>query len=166
MIAVIINDANPVENVPAEAVEQIFTGKVGTWKTLPGQPAVEAFTRNDKSGTYKVFQELAMGGKPYAESSQKQPDNDRIVEAVASHPGGVGYVGLSYATADGVKPVAIDGIAPKPDNAATYPLSRKLFYYTIKGETGEDALAFIRWANSSDEAAEIIRDVGFLPAGE
>ncbi|WP_261344817.1 substrate-binding domain-containing protein [Neorhodopirellula pilleata] len=132
-------------------------------KRLAGEPLVKPFTRNETSGTFKVFQEIAMGGQEYGANTIKTGGNGEIAQNVADNLGGVGYVGLSYANAPGVKAVPIEGVTPDPANASTYPLSRKLFYYTIADKTSPEAMKFIKWSQSSTEAAAIITEVGFIP---
>lgn len=162
MIAVIVNENNDANNLPLDGVKMIFTGKVTSWKRLDGEPSVKAFTRDETSGTYKVFQDVALDGEPYGATTIKTSGNGEIAENVASNLGGVGYVGLSYAEAKGVKAVPVEGVTPDPSNADTYPLSRKLYYYTIEGKVSPEAQAFIDWATTSPEAAKIIASVGFI----
>lgn len=162
MIAIVVNEANPATDLPIDAVEKVFASEVTTWKTLPGTPAVTPFTRNESSGTFKVFQSVAMKGKDYGKTTVKCEGNSQIVEKVAGNQGAIGYVGLSYKNAPGVKTVKINGIAAEPKNSATYPLSRKLYYYTIDGKSSPEALAFIKWAMTAPEAAKIIEEVGFI----
>ncbi|TWT92268.1 hypothetical protein Pla100_48060 [Neorhodopirellula pilleata] len=104
-----------------------------------------------------------MGGQEYGANTIKTGGNGEIAQNVADNLGGVGYVGLSYANAPGVKAVPIEGVTPDPANASTYPLSRKLFYYTIADKTSPEAMKFIKWSQSSTEAAAIITEVGFIP---
>ena len=162
MIAVIVNEQSSVTDLPLEGVEKVFTSAVASWKTLPGSPAVVAYTRNESSGTFKVFRDVAMKGQEYGKTTVKCESNGKIAESVASDVGGIGYVGLSYATAPGVKAVKVNGILPSPSNAAKYPLSRKLYYYTIEGTASPEALDFIKWATTDPEAAKIIASVGFI----
>lgn len=162
MIAVIVNEQSSVGDVSLGAIKKIFVGEAGTWKTLPGAPPVKAFTRNESSGTFKVFQKLAMNGDDYGPKTVKCAGNGEIAENVASNPGGVGYVGLSYVDAKGVKALNVDGISPDPANASTYPLARKLYYYTVDGKTSPEAMAFLKWAMTDPEAAKIISKVGFI----
>jgi phosphate transport system substrate-binding protein len=162
MIAVVVNKANDVEDAPVAAISAIFTSSVATWKTANNAPIL-AYTRDESSGTFKVFQELAMENKEYGSSTIKTKGNDEIVAKVAANEGGVGYVGLAYAEAPGVKAIKINGIAPKPTNADTYPLSRKLYLYTIEGKLSPAGQKFIQWAAADAQARQIISDVGFIP---
>lgn len=162
MIAVIVNEKNSTKSIPLAGVKQIFTGQAGTWKQLPGQPVVKAFTRDETSGTFKVFQQIAMDNEDYGKATIKTSGNGEIAEKVAATPGGVGYVGLSYANAPGVRAIPVDEVLPEPANAKTYPLSRNLYYYTIEGKLSPDATDFMTWSMTSPDAAKIIAAVGFI----
>ncbi len=162
MIAVIVNEANGVKALTKAQVAGIFTGKITDWSQVGGKAgAIKAYTRNTSSGTYKTFQKLAMNKVDYGKNTQKMAGNEQIAEAVSSDVNGIGYVGLAYAERDGVSAATVDGIAPKPENQASYSLSRNLYFYTIGQPTGE-AKKFIDWSLTSDEAAKIVTKVGFI----
>ncbi|MGJ8695411.1 MAG: phosphate ABC transporter substrate-binding protein [Verrucomicrobiaceae bacterium] len=166
MIAVVVNKGNGVRNLSLKQVEGIFTGDITDWSEVGGKPGkISAYTRNTASGTYKTFQELAMSKRDYGSDTQKMAGNEQIATEVAGNVNGIGYVGLAYSEKDGLRAVKVEGEAPKPRNKADYPLSRKLYYYTV-GEPTASAKAFIDWAIGSKEAATVIEKVGFIPVGE
>lgn len=103
-----------------------------------------------------------MNKRDYGTSTQKMAGNEQIATEVANNPNGIGYVGLAYAEKDGLRSAKIEGESAKPRNADTYPLSRKLFYYTVGQPEGE-AKKFLDWATTSDAAAKVIESVGFIP---
>src|SRR6185295_7205106 len=112
-IAVIVNSANPVKTLTKKQVEQIFTGDVTDWSAIGGSAGkISVYTRNTSSGTYSDFKELAMKKRDYAGSSQKMAGNEQIAAEVGKNRNGVGYVGLAYTNAAGVKVVSIDGVLP------------------------------------------------------
>src|SRR5207302_340456 len=109
-IAVIVNTANPIKGLSKKQVEQIFTGDMTDWSALGGNPGkISIYTRNTSSGTYSDFKELAMKKRDYAPSAQKMAGNEQIASEVGCNPSGVGYVGLAYTRAGGIKVMAIDG---------------------------------------------------------
>lgn len=166
MIAVVINKDNGVRDLTLKQIEGIFTGDIKDWSEVGGKPGkISAYTRNTSSGTYKTFQKMAMAKRDYSSASQKMAGNEQIAAEVASNPNGIGYVGLAYAGKDGLRSVKVDGESAKPRNKADYPLSRKLYYYTV-GEPKGEVKKFLDWAINSKEAAEIIDKVGFIPVGE
>src|SRR5881227_2669196 len=112
-IAVIVNSANPVKTLTKKQVEQIFTGDVADWSAVGGSGGkISIYTRNTSSGTYSEFKELAMKKRDYAGGSQKMAGNEQIAAEVGKNPNGVGYVGMAYVKAPGVKALPIDGILP------------------------------------------------------
>jgi len=166
MIAVVINKENGVRNLSLKQVGDIFTGKITDWGQVGGKPGkISAYTRNTASGTYKTFQGLAMNKEDYGSSTQKMAGNEQIATEVAGNINGIGYVGLAYADKDGLRAIKVDGESPKPRNKAEYPLSRKLYYYTVGEPTGETK-KFLDWATTSDPAAVVIEKVGFIPLVE
>src|SRR2546423_5839275 len=138
-IAVIVNSANPLKALTKKQVEQIFTGDVTDWSAVGGSGGkISIYTRNTSSGTYSDFKELAMKKRDYAGGSQKMAGNEQIAAEVGKNPNGVGYVGMAYMKAAGVKAFPGDGTVPavKTLPAQTYPYARPTFYYTNGEPTG------------------------------
>jgi phosphate transport system substrate-binding protein len=163
-IAVIVNSANPIKSLTKKQVEQIFTGEVADWSAVGGSGGkISVYTRNTSSGTYSDFKELAMKKRDYAGGSQKMAGNEQIAAEVGKNPNGVGYVGLAYTKAGGVKVVAIDGVQPSVQtvHAKTYPYARPTFYYT-NGEPSGIAKQFVDFTISG-AGQKIVSQVGFVP---
>jgi len=163
-IAVIVNSANPVKALTKKQVEQIFAGDVADWSAVAGSGGkISIYTRNTSSGTYSEFKELAMKKRDYAKSSQKMAGNEQIAAEVGKNPSGVGYVGMAYTKASGVKVVSIDGVTPSVKSVQdhSYPYWRPTFYYT-NGEPGGLAKQFVDFTLSSG-GQNIVSRVGFVP---
>jgi phosphate transport system substrate-binding protein len=163
-IAVIVNSKNPIKNLTRKQVEQIFTGDVTDWSAVGGAGGkISVYTRNTSSGTYSDFKELAMKKRDYAGSSQKMAGNEQIAAEVGRNPNGVGYVGIAYTKAGGVKVVSIDGATPsiKSVQDHSYPYWRPTFYYT-NGEPSGLARQFLDFTISSG-GQKIVAQVGFVP---
>ena len=162
MIAVIVNESCPVDNLTLKQIEGIFTGDITDWSELGGTPGkISAYTRNEQSGTYASFQKLAMAKRDYGSNTQKMEGNEPIATEVANDKNGIGYVGKAYAKKEGVKAISVDGVAFSSENKDSYPIARKLWWYTI-GQPEGAAKKFLDWATGSAEAAEIISKVGFI----
>ncbi len=163
-IAVIVNSANPVKSLTKKQVEQIFTGEVTDWSAVGGTGGkISIYTRNTSSGTYSEFKELAMKKRDYAGSSQKMAGNEQIAAEVGKNPNGVGYVGMAYTKASGVKVVSIDGATPSVKSVQdhSYPYWRPTFYYT-NGEPSGLAKQFVDFTLGSG-GQKIVAQVGFVP---
>ncbi|GAB1489285.1 PstS family phosphate ABC transporter substrate-binding protein [Opitutaceae bacterium] len=163
-IAVIVNASSPLATMSPRQVEQIFTGDVTDWSAVGGAPGtISVYTRNTSSGTYQDFKDLAMKKRDYAASSQKMAGNEQIVAEVAKNPNGIGYVGLAYISAPGIKVVPINGALPTKESVLkkTYPYARPTFYYT-NGEPIGEAAKFVDFT-LSDEGQRIAEQIGFVP---
>lgn len=163
MIAVIVNEKNPVRKLSLKQIEGIFTGTIKNWSEVGGpDAAISVYTRNTSSGTYKSFSSLAMSGKDYGTNCQKLDGNQPIVTEVAKNANGIGYVGFAYAKGERFRTVKVEGVTARVSKIADYPLARKLYYYTVGQPTGE-AAKFLTWATTSDEASNIVAEIGFIP---
>src|SRR6266576_3483229 len=112
-IAVIVNAGNSVKALTKKQVEQIFTGEVTDWSAVGGSGGkISIYTRNTSSGTYSDFKELAMKKRDYAGGSQKMAGNEQIAAEVGKNANGIGYVGMAYIKASGIKVMAIDAATP------------------------------------------------------
>jgi phosphate transport system substrate-binding protein len=163
-IAVIVNAANPVKNLTRKQVEQIFTGEVGDWSAAGGSGgAISIYTRNTSSGTYSEFKELAMKKRDYSPGAQKMAGNEQIAAEVGKNPNGVGYVGLAYIKAKGIKVVSIDGEMPSPEGVQQkkYSYARPTFFYTNSEPAGL-AKQFVEFTLGPD-GQKIVANVGFVP---
>ncbi len=163
MIAVIVNENSSIKELTTEQVEKIFTGDITDWSEVGGAAGeISVYTRNTSSGTYKSFQEMAMNKRDYGASTQKMAGNEQIAAEVAKNPNGIGYVGLAYSENAGIKAVKVDGVKLSPRNAKEYPISRSLYFYTIKGKLSPAAEKFLTWATTDKVALEIVENVGFI----
>lgn len=162
MLAVVVHEDNPVANLTLTQLERIFTGRLTDWETLGWTGKIRPWVRNTSSGTYKVFQKLAMANKPYGVQTSKLSGGMQITSEVAKDPQSICYCGLAYTRRTKVKPLSINGISPTAEHVSTYPLTQKLFYYTTQQLT-EESKNFLTWALTSPEAASIITSVGFIP---
>jgi len=163
-LVVIVNVKSPLANLTRRQVEQIFTGDVTDWSALGGAAGkISIYTRNTSSGTYSDWKELAMKKRDYAPSSQKMAGHEQIAAEVGKNPSGIGYVGLAYVKAAGVKMIKIEGLELSDETVRnkSWPYARPTFYYTNGAPAGE-AKKFTDFT-LSDEGQAIARKVGFVP---
>ena len=161
-IAIIVNEASPLDSISLEEIELIFSGDVTDWSGISTQTGtISAYTRNTSSGTYAVFQKMGMSSRDYGPETQKMAGNEQIAAEVAKNPNGIGYVGLAYINTPGVKVLPVEGSAP---DAADYPLARPLYYLINTNQslstTANDFIGF----TFSPAGQSIISGVHFLPA--
>jgi phosphate transport system substrate-binding protein len=141
MIAVYVNQDNPIEGLTMQQVDAIFSAtracggprNIRTWGDvgLTGGWAnrdITIYGRNAVSGTYGFFRENALCGGDFKDVVNEQPGSSAVVRGVEQTLGGIGYSGIGYKTA-GVRVVPLNGFEATGDNAATgdYPLARFLY---------------------------------------
>jgi phosphate transport system substrate-binding protein len=104
-----------------------------------------------------------MKKRDYAGSSQKMAGNEQIAAEVAKNPNGVGYVGMAYTKAAGLRVVSIEGATPSVKSVQdhSYPYWRPTFYYT-NGEPNGLAREFVAFTLSA-AGQKIVSQVGFVP---
>ncbi len=166
-LAVVVNEKSPIKGLTKQQVEKIFTGDVTDWSAAGGNPGkISIYTRNTSSGSFSDWKELAMNKRDYAAGSQKLAGNEQIVAEVAKNPNGIGYVGLAYIKAPGIKVVAVEGQTPNAASVRgkTYPYARPTFYFT-NGEPVGKAKAFVDFTLSAKGQA-IVDQVGFVSVGK
>lgn len=176
-LSVIVNEKNPVAKLTFAQLGDIFTGKSSDWKVVGGQAGkVTIVSRDKSSGSYDFFLNhvLRNGDEKntsvqYAASAQQQQSSQAIVQEVKTNAGAIGYVGLGYAHAPGVKVIAVAKTAagpfvlPSTESVLnkTYPVSRPLFFYT-KGDPTGDEKKFVDYV-LSPEGQAVVSKLEFVP---
>ncbi len=175
MIAVYVNQDNPIEGLTMEQVDAIFSATracggpsdIRTWGQvgLTGGWAnrdITIYGRNAVSGTYGFFREVALCGGDFKDTVNEQPGSSAVVRGVEQTLGGVGYSGIGYRTS-GVRVVPLNGFEASGANAATgdYPLAR--FLYIAANQNPVDGWnplerEFFRMVLSSEGQGVVNRD--------
>jgi phosphate transport system substrate-binding protein len=175
-IAVIVNPQNPVEKLTLAQISDIYSGKVSNWSQVGGddRPIVR-LSRETNSGTHVYFLEtvLRLGQKEsntlFSRDTLLLPSSEGIIAEVRQNPNAIGYDGLGYVPHD-LKMIAIAEqigggyVLPSVEtvNNATYPIARDLYMYTAGEPTGLVQI-YLEWIITSDEAQNIVRELGFVP---
>jgi phosphate transport system substrate-binding protein len=164
-VAVVVNATSPVTNLTRDQVRDIFVGTVTNWKDVGGPDApIHLCSRDEVSGTYLGFRELAMENKPYALGLKLFTNYVGIIQTVAQDANGIGYASFDLAGKDGVKGVSIGDVAPTVAsvNRGQYPFARVLHLYTDKGKETSATQDFIQFIQS-ERGQEILARTGFVP---
>lgn len=177
--------------VEAEGVERWEDGseiaaELGSTTTLPDERLVLTGP-GEESGTYDAFIEIVLeaaaeprveaGAVTEEEAATARPDyassadDNSIIESVASDPGGLGWVGLSYAEQSGavrLLPVAAEPgdpcVAPTRETVqdGSYPISRELFVYvSARAAERDEVAAFVDFYLAG--LADFVADTDYVP---
>jgi len=174
-IAVIVNPENPVDKLTLQQISDIYSGVITNWSEVGGEdrPIVK-LSRETNSGTHVYFLEtvLRLGDGEnktlFSMDTLLLPSSEGIIAEVRQNPNAIGYDGLGYVPED-LKMIAIakehGGAYVLPSietvNDKSYAIARDLYMYTNGQPTGaiKDYLDWIL----SDEAQQIVADLGFVP---
>ncbi|WP_153111934.1 phosphate ABC transporter substrate-binding protein [Propionivibrio limicola] len=162
-VAATVHPKNPVGNLTAAQVQDIFAGKIGNWKAVGGRDAaIHLYTRDEASGTREVFWEKLLKKGTIAANANVVASNGAMKSALASDQDAIGYVSIGHID-ETIKAPTLDGIAPTQDNARTgkYPIVRKL-YMNTKGEPHGLTADFIKYILGPD-GKQITAGAGYLP---
>ena len=164
-IAMIVNPANPVEDLSLEQIADIYTGKITNWSEVGGNDSqIVLIGREAGSGTRGGFEEIVcvVDACQYRQELSSTGD---VITTVAQNPDAIGYASLA-AVKDTVKALKVAGVAPTEATVkdGTYTIQRPFVLATKTGEKLNDvAQAFFDYATSA-EAGEIIAAAGAVPA--
>lgn len=176
-LSVYVNKENPIQCMTMEQVDRIFSsarkgsggksintwgdaGLTGEWATKP----ITIYGRNDISGTYEFFRQIALYDGEYKPEVKQQSGSEAVVQHVANDRFAIGYSGIGYKT-DSVRavPVAISAgrecYEPSAEAAYSgqYPIARYLYiYFNKKPNEPLDPLRaeFVKYILSRDGQAQ------------
>ena len=165
-IAVIVNEACPVDDLSLEQIAAIFTGEVTDWSELGGEAGtIACIGREAGSGTRDGFESITET-EDACVLSQELTSTGAVIEAVKNNPNAIGYASLSSAEGqEGIKLVTVGGVTCSEDTVldGTYAIQRPFVLVTKSGaELSEAAQAFFDFATSS-AANDLIRTAGAVP---
>jgi phosphate transport system substrate-binding protein len=166
-IAVVVNAANPTDQLDKDKIGRIFTGEITDWSQVGALSGpIKIYARDDNSGTYDTFKSLVLGGKPLATGAQRIEDSKALSDAVASDPKGIGFIGLPYIAS--AKPVAVSekgtvALLPTRLTVGTedYLLSRRLYLYTPATPSNKYTRQFVEFALSK-KGQDVVGASGFV----
>lgn len=163
-IAVIVDPANSVSDIPADKLAAIYKGEITNWSELGGDDeAIVVIGRESGSGTRDAFEEL-LEVKDACKYAQELDSTGGVKAKVAATPGAIGYVSLDVVD-ESIKAVAIDSVEPTEANiiAGDYLLSRP-FVMATNGEISAQNDLVKGWFDyiSSDAGKDVIKSVGLI----
>ncbi|MEZ5325490.1 MAG: phosphate ABC transporter substrate-binding protein [Verrucomicrobiales bacterium] len=177
-LAVFVHKDNPVKEISIDQLKGIYSagGTTTTWDAIPGGMTgdIRVLGRESNSGTGEYFKEAVCGKGPdgkyneFREGIAEMNSSQAVIDTLASTKNAIAYDGMAFKT-DAVSWLAISkttgekAVTPSVDDAKSgaYPLSRKLYFYTIGEPTGETK-NFVDWVLSA-EGQKIVAKVGAVP---
>ena len=174
-IAIIVNPANPVNQLSLPQLSAIYRGEITNWKGVGGEDRpIVLLSRETNSGTHVFFLEnvVRLGQKEnkdlFSPDTLLMPSSEGISAEVRQNPNAIGYDGLGYVT-DDMKTLAVaasdEGLFVLPTIATvddkSYPIARDLYIYT-RGEPAGQVKEYMEWV-LGPTAQKIVAELGFVP---
>lgn len=141
-VGVFVNAKNSVVGLDIPTIKAIFTCAATQWEQIPGSNltgAINAFRRNDASGTTDTFKNL-VGISKFGACVAVLETTEDIAEKTAKDASAIGYSGRSALretnrTVSVAKEAGAEFVELNVNTVRSfaYPLSRKLFVYEVKG---------------------------------
>ena len=167
-IAIIVNPSNQIPKLSIDQVRGLFDGKLRSFIKVGGINApVIIYRRDDKSGTFDAFKSLVMAGEPIASSAKAFEDSKELSSAVFGDVSGIGFVGHTLIGDTKPVPIGAPGQQAFIPNRFTiqtedYPLSRRLYLYSISEAGNPEVAKFISFVSSKD-GQSVVERLNFVP---
>lgn len=161
-IAVVVNGANPVNDLSLDTVARIFTGEITDWSEVGGNEGpIVLIGREAGSGTRDGFETVTDTAEKCSYRQELTSTGD-VITAVAGNPNAIGYASVA-SVKDTVKVVTVNGVAPTEETMKNgdYAIQRP-FVLVTKNALSDEAQAFFDYITGG-EADDIIRAAGAVP---
>ena len=160
-IAIIVNPANPVDDLDTATIAKIYTGEITNWKDAGGNDGeIVLIGREAGSGTRDGFESIT-DTKDACKYRQELTSTGDVITTVAGNPNAIGYASLA-SIKDSVKALKVGGVTPTEGTVkdGSYVIQRPFVLVTKTGVALSDAAQkFFDYATSS-EAAPLIAKAG------
>ena len=162
-VAVIVHPENPLDSLPLDEAKSIFCGEVKKWPAVRGAAAtMHVFGLKHTDSTAQLLKEkLVEHGRSLKYNTQ--PDNEKVILAVARDPAAIGFVDMSQLPPNekSVKLVPVCEGTGKGKAPTSNPLSRTLTLYVSPNasQTAKDFADFL----TPEHCKETIAQYNLLP---
>ncbi len=170
-IAVVVHPSNPIENLSASQVKDIYQRRVTNWNQVGGEDSLMAVvSRENASGTRFSFESnvdllQSINGETVSDISRHVlvANANSMVKTLVNHNShAIGYASLGSVDAS-IKAIDFAGIEASEENVRNgkYSLSRPFVIMHKDGEISAEAQAFIHFV-LSEQGQTIVKDLGYI----
>jgi len=166
-ILVLLNKANPINDLDQQQVRDIFSGKITNWKEVGGndQPIVVVTRLHCKKrpGHWKTI-------LPSPDDFRKERFNvssaDEMVKRISDFPGAIGHTGATwiFETGNKIKRITVGNVLPTAANLEnkTYPFYRQLSAVTDLNPSA-DVMTIINEVQTGPSFFQVAKRFELLP---
>ncbi len=103
-IAFIVNSSNTVTSLTLEQIKDIHTGKIKNWQEVGGKDLpIVVVTDSLTSATRGFIKQAVLGGSEYVQNAVVLDNINKMNDAIANTPGGIGGIGKGFVDMNKVK---------------------------------------------------------------
>ncbi|PEQ93318.1 phosphate-binding protein [Bacillus sp. AFS006103] len=168
-----VNPDNKIDSLSGAQIKDIYSGKIKNWSKLGGKnEKIIAFQRPENSGSQTLLEKI-MGDTPIMKPLKEDVPEGMggIIEQVADYRNYDNSIGFSFrffatgmkANSD-IKLLAINGIAPSPENIASgnYPFTASLYAITVEDNKKVSTIQpFLEWMQGP-QGQKLVEEVGYI----
>lgn len=127
-MAIIVNKDNPISNLSAENLTEIFSGNIEVWKDVGGgsDKPILLVVPGKNTAAFKNFERSPMQ-RASINHDIMTFKSTLVVQVVERFPDAISFIASGVASHKGVKTLKIDGLAPSDGEYPLYPIFRTLF---------------------------------------
>lgn len=158
-MSIIVNKDNPVSNLSAENVKDIFSGNIDKWHEIGGvsEKPILLVVPEKNTAAFKNFERSPMQRASIAHDIMTSKST-MVVQVVKRFPDAISFIASGVASHEGVKTLKIDGLAPSDMNYPYY----QVFSFVTKGKPVGAVKQFVDDILSG-EGKKIMADQGMTP---
>lgn len=174
-LGVVVNHANPIEDISREQLYNVYKGKITNWKQLGGKDLkIAVVTREQSSGSRSSFESLLGLTRVVNDhlvsdinATNLVVNSNSMVKTIVNHnPQAIGFI--SDGSVDNtVKEIKFEGVTATQQNIQDqkYQLSRPFIVFYKTADITDDGKKFIAFLKS-DRAKELILQYGYIPVSK
>ena len=167
-ILILVNQANPINDISTQQVKAIFRGEITNWNEVGGwdEPIVLVTRLHCKKrpGHWKLIEPDI---KKIRQERLNVKDARKMIQHVSDFKGAMGHTGSTWKfdAQNNIKIVTVDGYAPTAQNilAGKYPFWRQLSAIT-KSNPSPDILKLIKAAQHGPAFGRVAKQYNLLPS--
>lgn len=150
-IAIVVNPANPTDDLSTSQIRNIFSGNVTDWNEISNHSGkINVIVREDGSGTLDSFKCSIMNSSEIREDAIIQNSAGAVKQIVAEDENAVGFVSLAHLD-DSLKDISVDNVEISQESVldGSYNIQRPFVLLTNK-TPDDETLSFINWTLSNE----------------
>lgn len=171
-LAVVVNKANPIENITREQLFDIYKGSITNWKQLGGSDQdIAVVTREASSGSRYSFESLmgltkVINGRLVSDINPNNlvVNSNSMVKTIVNHnKQAIGFVSTGSVDSS-IKAIQFEGVEANNKTIANgeYELARPFLVLYNLDKADEESKQFIDYLNSP-QAKALIVEYGYAP---